>query len=84
MNYRVIKYFIDRDSLKEFNAGDLFPCENPERAAQLIKRCYIERISEPLKAPNPEELALEKEAEKPKQSAKGKSTAKKTASKKKA
>ena len=73
MNYRVIKYFIDRDSLKEFNAGDLFPCENPERAAQLINRCYIERISEP-----------EKEAEKPKQSAKGKSTAKKTASKKKA
>lgn len=77
MDYRVIKYFIDRDSLKKFNAGDLFPCENPERAAQLINKCYIERIAEedPDKEP-------EQEAEKPKKSANGKST-KKTANKKK-
>lgn len=89
MKYRVIKYFIDRDSLKEFNAGDEFPCENPARAAQLINRCYIERVEvqEPEKEPVEEEKTKEEdpveEMKEPKKTtAKAKSTAKKAATKK--
>ena len=89
MDYRVIKYFIDRDTLKEFNAGDLFPCDNPARAAQLINRCYIERIAEEdpeeeniQEVPEQEEPEPEEKAEEPKTTAKAKST-KKSGNKKK-
>lgn len=74
MDYRVIKFFIDHDSLKEFNAGDLFPCADEERAAKLIYKGYIERI-QPVK---------EEPKEPKKTTARAKSTVKKTASKKKA
>lgn len=66
----------------EFNAGDLFPCDDPQRAKQLIFRGYIERIQEqePKQATEPEE-----KPQKPKKTttAKAKST-KKPESKKKA
>lgn len=42
MEYKVKKFFIDRDSLKEFSQGDIFPCENPERAAFLTEKGYLE------------------------------------------
>ena len=88
MKYRVIRFFIDRDSLKDYNAGDLFPCDDPERAKELINKCYIEKVQEkapeteqaPAKASKPKkDTALAKE---PKKTAK--STVKKTATKKKA
>lgn len=81
MAYRVIKYFIDRDSLKEFNAGDNFPCETKERADELIYKGYIERVQG--KAPAEDTKPVE-EPKEPTKTAKAKSTAKKTASKKKA
>ena len=83
MAHRVIKFFIDRDSLKAFNAGDSFPCDDVERAAQLIHRGYIMR-EEPKEEPKEEPV---KEPEKPKKAtttAKAKGTTKKAASKKKA
>lgn len=84
MAYRVIKFFIDRDSLKGFNAGDLFPCDDTERAAQLIHRGYIMREepkAEPTKEP---EEKLEKPKKKATTTAKAGGTTKKAASKKKA
>lgn len=81
MDYRVIKFFIDRDTLKDYSAGDVFPCDDPERAQQLISRCYIERM--------PEKAARVAKEDKPKEpkkttTARAKGTAKKAASKKKA
>ena len=81
MNYRVIRFFIDRDTLKDYNAGDLFPCDDPERAQQLINKCYIQRM--------PETAAKDVAEDKPKEpkkttTARAKGTAKKAASKKKA
>lgn len=54
MEYKVKRFFIDRDSLKKFSQGDIFPCENPERAAFLTEKGYLERQeipTEPLKKP---------------------------------
>lgn len=76
MNYRVIKYFIDRDSLKEFNMGDLFPCVDEKRAEQLIFKGYIVREQE-----KSDKQPAKKE---PTKTAKAKSTTKKAATKKKA
>ena len=42
MEYKVKKFFIDRDSLKKFSQGDIFPCEDPERAAFLTEKGYLE------------------------------------------
>lgn len=42
MEYKVKRFFIDRDSLKKFSHGDIFPCENPERAAFLTEKGYLE------------------------------------------
>lgn len=81
MQYRVIKYFIDRDTLKEYNAGDIFPCESTERASELIYKGYIERMQD--KEPASVEKPVEESAE-PTKTAKAKGTAKKAASKKKA
>ncbi len=81
MQYRVIKYFIDRDTLKEYNAGDNFPCDSTERASELIYKGYIERMQD--KEPVSDKKPVEEPAE-PTKTAKAKSTAKKAASKKKA
>ncbi len=81
MAYRVIKYFIDRDSLKEFNAGDNFPCETLERANELIYKGYIERVQDD--APKTDDKPVE-EPKEPTKTAKAKGMTKKTASKKKA
>ena len=54
MEYKVKKFFIDRDSLKKFSQGDIFPCEDSERAAFLTEKGYLERQeipTEPLKKP---------------------------------
>lgn len=52
MKYKVKRFFIDRDSLKQFSQGDIFPCENPERAAFLTEKGYLQEIpTEPLKKP---------------------------------
>lgn len=75
MNYRVIKFFIDRDTLHGFNAGDSFPCNDPDRAAELIRKCYIERV---------QDIGQQEVPKEPTKTAKAKSTAKKTATKKKA
>lgn len=77
MKYRVLRFFIDRDSLKEYSAGDLFPCDNLERANELIHKCYIERVQED--APVQEDKAPAKKE--PTKTAKAKGTTKKTATK---
>lgn len=54
MEYKVKRFFIDRDSLKKFSQGDIFPCEDSERAAFLTEKGYLERQeipTEPLKKP---------------------------------
>lgn len=52
MEYKAKRFFIDRDSLKKFSHGDIFPCENPERAAFLTEKGYLQEIpTEPLKKP---------------------------------
>lgn len=81
MNYRVIKFFIDRDSLKGFNAGDTYPCADLDRAAQLIHRGYIVREE----ASQVEEDSQDKpEPKKKTTTAKAKTAVKKAATKKKA
>ena len=79
MQYRVLKFFIDRETVSEHNAGDLFPCDDPKRASELIYKGYIEKVQED--AP-----AIEQPLEKPKptKTAKAKAPAKKAATKKKA
>lgn len=77
MAYRVIKFFIDRDSLQGFNAGDLFPCDDPERAKELISKCYIEKVQEE-KPVQEDKTPAKKE---PTKTAKAKSTVKKAATK---
>lgn len=83
MNYRVIKFFIDHDSVKAYIAGELFPCDDPERAAQLIHRGYIIRGAEEASEVK-EDPADDKPEPKKKTTAKGKTAAKKVVSKKKA
>lgn len=51
MEYKVKKFFIDRDSLKKFSQGDIFPCENPERAAFLTEKGYLEAQEIPTEPP---------------------------------
>ena len=54
MEYKVKRFFIDRDSLKKFSHGDIYPCEDLERAAFLTEKGYLERQeipTEPLKKP---------------------------------
>ncbi len=75
ISYRVIKFFIDRDTLQEHNAGELFPCNDPDRAAELIRKCYIERV---------QDIGQQEVPKEPSKTAKAKSTAKKSATKKKA
>ena len=51
MEYKVKKFFIDRDSLKRFSQGDIFPCEDPERAAFLTEKGYLEAQEIPAEPP---------------------------------
>lgn len=51
MEYKVKKFFIDRDSLKRFSQGDIFPCEDPERAAFLTEKGYLEAQENPEEPP---------------------------------
>lgn len=51
MKYKVKKFFIDRDSLKKFSQGDIFPCEDPERAAFLTEKGYLEAPDIPAEPP---------------------------------
>lgn len=39
---KVIKYFIDRESLKGFNVGDEFTHKDPERLKFLVSRGYLQ------------------------------------------
>lgn len=80
MDYRVIKFFIDRDNLKAFSVGDKYPCADLERAAQLIHRGYIKREE----ASHVEEDPQDKPEPKKKTTAKAKTAAKKAVTKKKA
>lgn len=80
MDYRVIKFFIDRDTLKAFSVGDKYPCADLERAAQLIHRGYIKREE----ASQVEEDPQDKPEPKKKTTAKAKTAAKKAVTKKKA
>lgn len=52
MTYKVKKPFIDRDSLKQFRAGDLFPCSDAARAKMLRGKGYLEAGPEEA-APDP-------------------------------
>lgn len=81
MNYRVIKFFIDRDSLKGFNAGDTYPCADLDRAAQLIHRGYIVREEASQVEEDPQDKS---EPKKKTTTAKAKTAVKKAANKKKA
>lgn len=81
MNYRVIKFFIDRDSLKGFNAGDTYPCADLDRAAQLIHRGYIVREEASQVEEDPQDKP---EPKKKTTTAKAKTAVKKAANKKKA
>lgn len=81
MNYRVIKFFIDRDSLKGYSAGDSYPCADLERAAQLIYRGYIIREEASQVEEDPQDKP---EPKKKTTTAKAKTAAKKAANKKKA
>lgn len=84
MDYRVIKFFIDRDSLKGFNAGDTYPCADLDRAAQLIHRGYIVR-EEASQEEDPKDEPKDKpEPKKKTTTAKAKTAVKKAANKKKA
>ena len=40
----VIKYFIDRDTMKEYHAGDEYPRDgvSSERIAELVSKGYLE------------------------------------------
>ena len=51
MKYKVKKFFIDRESLKKFSQGDIFPCEDSERAAFLKKKGYLESQEIPTEPP---------------------------------
>ena len=42
---KVIKTFIDRDTLKRFNPGDSYPSDNPERVEQLKERGYLKETA---------------------------------------
>lgn len=41
MDYRVIKDFIDKNTLSEFKAGDNYACPDSERADSLILMGYL-------------------------------------------
>lgn len=83
MDYRVIKFFIDRDTLKAFSVGDTYPCADLERAAQLIHRGYIVR-EEASQEEDPKDEPKDKPEPKKKTTAKAKTAVKKAANKKKA
>ena len=51
MEYKVKRFFIDRDSLKKFSHGDIYPCENLERAAFLTEKGYLEAQDIPTEPP---------------------------------
>lgn len=42
---KVVKAFIDRDTLKRFNPGDNYPSDNPERIDHLVKRGYLKETA---------------------------------------
>ncbi len=54
MEYTVIKDLIERKTLKQFKAGDKYPCCDAARAAFLIEHGYIAPIEQPKDADKPE------------------------------
>ena len=51
MEYKVKRFFIDRDSLKKFSHGDIYPCEDLERAAFLTEKGYLKAQDIPTEPP---------------------------------
>lgn len=52
MEYKVLKTFIDRDSLNVFRAGDKFACLDDKRAAELAGKGYLDvPIKDPVPVP---------------------------------
>ena len=73
MEYKVKRFFIDRDSLKKFSHGDIYPCEDLERAAFLTEKGYLEAQAEPESvATSQQEEPQEIPAEPPKKPARSK------------
>jgi hypothetical protein len=56
MNYLVIKDLIERKTLKQFRAGETYPCSDPARAEFLIKTGYL---AEPEKTEEKEQPSAE-------------------------
>ncbi len=54
MDYLVVKDLIERKTLKQFKAGDKYPCCDAARAAFLIEHGYIAPIEQPKDAEKPE------------------------------
>lgn len=67
MNYQVKKTFIDRDSLKQFRAGDTFSCSDAARAKMLQDKGYLEASPEeaaPDPKPQPKKAAAKRTTKK--------------------
>lgn len=60
MDYRVIKDFVDKNTLSEFKAGDNYACPDTERADSLILMGYL-AANETVKQDDPEQKAAESE-----------------------
>ena len=62
MDYRVIKDFIDKNTLSEFKAGDNYACPDSERADSLILMGYL-AANETAEQDNSEQNAAESQQE---------------------
>ena len=60
MDYRVIKDFIDKNTLSEFKAGDNYACPDSDRADSLILMGYL-AANETAKQDDSEQNAAESE-----------------------
>lgn len=60
MDYRVIKDFIDKNTLSEFKAGDNYACPDSDRADSLILMGYL-AANETAKQDDPEQSAAKSE-----------------------
>ncbi len=49
MTYKVVKSFIDKNTLERVPAGAMYPCEDPKRVALLTERGYISAEEPPAK-----------------------------------
>lgn len=64
MDYRVIKDFIDKNTLSEFKAGDKYACLDAERADSLILMGYL-AANETAEQDDSEQNAAESQQEEP-------------------